>query len=69
MREDDKHQKLLNLVCSGQAGVTMAEAMIQTELNYRAVMDAVKELCAAGHRIGVVKVGRSVFRLYPLEVP
>lgn len=67
MNEDESNQKLLKLICSNFTGLTMAEAMIGTGLDYQSVKDAVEVLCAAGHTIGVVKVGRSICRLYPLE--
>jgi len=67
MNEDESNQKLLKLICSNFTGLTMAEAMIGTGLDYQSVKDAVEVLCAAGHPIGVVKVGRSICRLYPLE--
>lgn len=69
MQENESNQKLLMLICSNFTGLTMNEAMIGTGLDYQSVKDAVEGLCAAGHPIGLVKVGRSICRLYPLEGP
>jgi hypothetical protein len=60
-------QQLLKLICDRSNGISVPEAMSITGLDYAGIMAAVSELCAEGYRIGAIKIGRSIYRLYPMS--
>ena len=43
------------------------EVLAKTELDYNGILAAVEELCANGHQIGIITVGRTAYRLYQAE--
>ena len=61
------NQKLLNLIKERANGITVPEVLTKTELDYNGILAAVEELCANGHQIGIITVGRTAYRLYQAE--
>ena len=61
------NQKLLNLIKERANGITVPEVLAKTELDYNGILTAVEELCANGHQIGIITVGRTAYRLYQAE--
>ena len=61
------NQKLLELIKERANGITVPEVLAKTELDYNGILTAVEELCANGHQIGIITVGRTAYRLYQAE--
>lgn len=61
------NQKLFYLIKERTNGITVPEVLALTELDYEGILAAVKELCAEGHQIGIITVGRTAYRLYQAE--
>ena len=61
------NQKLLKLIKERTNGITVPEVLAKTELDYNGILTAVEELCANGHQIGIITVGRTAYRLYQAE--
>lgn len=66
MRETMK-QQLLELISENNNGISVAEAMSITGLDYTGILAAVTDLCADGNKIGAIRVGKTIFRLYPVS--
>ncbi len=64
---DAMQQQLLTLINNQDKGIGVPEVMSATGLDYSGLMDAVNELCTRGHRIGIIKIGQSVSRIYPVR--
>lgn len=66
VRESMK-QHLLKLISEKNNGISVAEAMNITGLDYTGILAAVTDLCAEGNKIGAIRVGKTIFRLYPVS--
>lgn len=60
-------QQLLELINQKSNGISVMEAMAFTGLDYAGIMAAVETLCAEGNQIGLVRVGKTILRLYPVS--